>query len=47
MNTDISFELKISPNQMYLEEYFTESEEEPYYEPEDIEPEDGDSLWTF
>jgi hypothetical protein len=47
MNTDISFEIKINPNQMYLEEFFAESSEEPYYDPEDIEIEESESLWQF
>ena len=44
---DISTEVAINPKQMYIEEWLTEEADEPFYDPEDIEPDADDSLWVF
>jgi hypothetical protein len=44
INTDISKEISISPNQVYLEDYLAEFDTEPEYDQEFDTPED--SIWN-
>ena len=43
---DISTEVSINPNQMYIEEWLLDEFEEPMYDPQDVDEAD-DSLWLF